>query len=221
MAKTKVKGKGPKLPVKHIVKAGAEWKPGGGVRTIQIKAFVGKKVKRHIERVFNTVPEAAAYIEEIIGDRKPEYTKDHTYALIGSMDNILCNMPIDMVLNKEPIPKEGLQNIVTTASVVIPGVKERIPGIDAPTPSKEAKSSSQAAPRRSAGAENSSGGLVHLKQISNDPRKARQILRKAVKDQKRYPALYEDHRKNARWAWPEGSQALAEAKAALFGGEKK
>lgn len=52
-------------------------------------------------------------------------------------------------------------------------------------------------------------------ELKLDPREARERLRVAARDSKKYPELAKSRRAGAAWEWPKSSQALTEAKAAL------
>jgi hypothetical protein len=60
---------------------------------------------------------------------------------------------------------------------------------------------------------------VSLKAICSemklDPRMAREKLRIAVRDAKKYPELAKAHKPRSAWEWPKGSPAEKEARAAL------
>jgi hypothetical protein len=50
-----------------------------------------------------------------------------------------------------------------------------------------------------------------------DPRVAREKLRLAVRDAKKYPELAKAHKSRSAWEWAKGSPAEKEARAALTG----
>lgn len=60
---------------------------------------------------------------------------------------------------------------------------------------------------------------VSLKEICSEmklvPRIAREKLRIAVREAKKYPELAKAHKPRSAWEWPKGSPAEKEAKAAL------
>jgi hypothetical protein len=60
---------------------------------------------------------------------------------------------------------------------------------------------------------------VSLKAICSemklDPRIAREKLRIAVRDTKKYPELAKTHKSRSTWEWPKGSAAEKEARSAL------
>lgn len=60
---------------------------------------------------------------------------------------------------------------------------------------------------------------VSLKAICSemklDPRLAREKLRVAVREAKKYPELVKAHKPRSAWEWPKGSPAEKEARAAL------
>jgi hypothetical protein len=60
---------------------------------------------------------------------------------------------------------------------------------------------------------------VSLKAICSemklDPRIAREKLRLAVREAKKYPELAKAHKPRSAWEWPKGSPAEKEARAAL------
>ncbi|MBP7722471.1 MAG: hypothetical protein KA155_08030 [Alphaproteobacteria bacterium] len=60
---------------------------------------------------------------------------------------------------------------------------------------------------------------VSLKAICKEkklcPRLSRMLLREAVKDTKRYPALAKAHKARTPWMWTKGSKELQEAMTAL------
>ena len=61
--------------------------------------------------------------------------------------------------------------------------------------------------------------IITLKQVCKelklDPREARERLRAAAGDQKRFPTLAKTHRPSAPWNWVEGSAGAKEARQAL------
>ncbi len=61
--------------------------------------------------------------------------------------------------------------------------------------------------------------MITLKKICAelkvDPREARERLRLAVKNPKKYPALAKDRKPGEAWEWPDKSAALTEAKKAV------
>jgi hypothetical protein len=61
---------------------------------------------------------------------------------------------------------------------------------------------------------------VSLKAICSemklDPRIAREKLRIAVREAKKYPELAKAHKPRSAWEWPKGSPAEKEARAALL-----
>jgi hypothetical protein len=64
--------------------------------------------------------------------------------------------------------------------------------------------------------------MVTLKQLCADlkidPREARERLRLAVRDAKKYPELAKAHKPGHAWEWPKNSPALKEARTAMTGG---
>jgi hypothetical protein len=79
----------------------------------------------------------------------------------------------------------------------------------AQAPTKEAqKASSPAKP-----------AVVSLKaicaELKVDPRLAREKLRIAVRELKKFPELAKAHKPRSAWEWPKGSQAEKEARAAI------
>lgn len=48
-----------------------------------------------------------------------------------------------------------------------------------------------------------------------DPREAREKLRAAARDAKKFPQLAKEHKPRAAWAWTKGSPSYAEAVRAL------
>jgi hypothetical protein len=62
--------------------------------------------------------------------------------------------------------------------------------------------------------------IVTLKQLCKElkvkPREARMMLRLAVSDKSKYPALIEAHTARQPWKWDAGTNALTEAKKAIL-----
>ncbi len=62
--------------------------------------------------------------------------------------------------------------------------------------------------------------LLPLKTLCNelniDPRLAREKLRIAVRDQKKYPELAKAHKPRTSWEWPKGSALEKEARSVLL-----
>jgi hypothetical protein len=52
-------------------------------------------------------------------------------------------------------------------------------------------------------------------ELKVDPRVAREKLRAAIRDPKKYPNLAKPHKPRQPWAWAKGSPADKEARAAL------
>ena len=52
-------------------------------------------------------------------------------------------------------------------------------------------------------------------ELKVEPRVAREKLRAAVRDPKRFPELVKAHRPRQPWEWPKGSSAEKEARAAI------
>ena len=52
-------------------------------------------------------------------------------------------------------------------------------------------------------------------ELKLDPRLAREKLRIAVREAKKFPELAKAHKPRSSWEWPKGSQAEKEARAAL------
>jgi hypothetical protein len=52
-------------------------------------------------------------------------------------------------------------------------------------------------------------------ELKLDPRIAREKLRIAVRDAKKYPELAKAHKPRSAWEWPKGSPAEKEARSAL------
>ncbi len=63
--------------------------------------------------------------------------------------------------------------------------------------------------------------IITLKQLCTelklDRREARELLRTASRDAKKYPELTKLHKPRAPWSWVKGSPAEKEARAALSG----
>lgn len=61
--------------------------------------------------------------------------------------------------------------------------------------------------------------IIHLKtlcgELKIDPRDARQKLRLAVKDEKKYPKLSKAYKPRQPWQWVKGSGEFEEARKAL------
>jgi hypothetical protein len=52
-------------------------------------------------------------------------------------------------------------------------------------------------------------------ELKVDPRLAREKLRIAIRERKKFPELAKAHKPRAAWEWPKGSQAEKEARAAI------
>lgn len=52
-------------------------------------------------------------------------------------------------------------------------------------------------------------------ELKRDPREAREMLRLAVRDEKKYPELSKGHSARAAWRWETGSKGLSEARKLL------
>jgi hypothetical protein len=76
-----------------------------------------------------------------------------------------------------------------------------------------------AKPTRPKAATDSPAGVATLKSICTelklDARVARETLRIAARDAKKFPDLAKAHKPRSAWEWPKGSQAEKEARAAL------
>lgn len=61
--------------------------------------------------------------------------------------------------------------------------------------------------------------IITLKQLCKelkiDPREARERLRNAVRDPKKYPELVKSHKPRTPWKWVKGSAGEKEARATL------
>eukprot|EP01036_Dinobryon_divergens_P044387 gene44387-biopygen35773 len=54
-------------------------------------------------------------------------------------------------------------------------------------------------------------------ELKLDPRLAREKLRIAVREAKKFPELAKAHKPRSAWEWPKGSEAEQQARAALAG----
>lgn len=182
---------------------------GGPMQKVQAKIFGGKTVKRSFLRTFETPDEAKRYIETFLKGRK--YNTDKSGRMItfpGSIDSIYLNRPLFEVMARTPVPKEGLPEII------VAGESSNV--ITMPKPADAPRTSAAVRERRTA-----TGELIPLKKLCQElnvePRAARMKLRRAVKDDKKYPALAKSHAAHARWEWEKDSAALDDVRKALGG----
>jgi hypothetical protein len=88
-----------------------------------------------------------------------------------------------------------------------------------PTNPNEAKPTLALGKPAAAEAKTVTEAMVSLKAICSemklDPRIAREKLRLAVREAKKFPELAKAHKPRSTWEWPKGSPAEKEARAAL------
>lgn len=194
---------------------------GGPEKRVAFKVMGGRVVKKAFFRKFDTVKDAATYFAEFVNKRVYNLSSDGTVCtFVGSVDSVISNMDLRLVIARKPIPKEGLpalngfqDSLIVMPSYAVPGTQDTLHG-EAGKAARPATSSMKSRAR-------DTGDLIPLKVICADnsiePRIARMKLRKAVKDAKKYPALHASHNANARWEWPKGSTALDDVLKAIKG----
>lgn len=161
------------------------------------------KIYSVIERVFDTVDDAAEYLAEIGRiDGIKDTSKNGQIATLGNGWTISCNYDLREVVKKIPPDKElwdwfpfDLQKKMRKSEFRSTYKAPEAPTLT-PSPAKKL-----------------SGKTIKLQDLTNDGRTARVILRDLVRKNK--------ITKNGRWEWEEGSPDLEIVRAAINKGAKK
>lgn len=162
-----------------------------------------KKTWQIIERYFDTVDQAAEYLQEMKGlNDIDDFSKSGECAGMSNGWNISANYDIRQILKRKP-PTKDLHDIYPFDLNRAMG---RVSPIRISSGSKELSSTGDA-PTLKNKSFKSSGKTVKLQDLTNDPRKARVVLRELVRKKK--------ITKPGRWEWDAGSPDIEIVKAAL------
>lgn len=157
-----------------------------------------KNLWQVIERVFNGVEEAHAYLVEIIKfEDIKDYSKGNTTAGLSNGWTIYCNHDIKKLIELKPPVKELSDTFpFDLKQKLLKRTLKRMP-----------ESVREGEPDKVKPNKRSEGPMVKLQSLTKDPRKARVILRQLVRQKK--------ITKPSRWEWQEGSKELEIVKDAL------
>lgn len=169
--------------------------------TRQVHLIVTNKEGRKLERSFIEVVAAKAYIEEL---GEPDKTKGTTFRC-GKL-TVQTNYDLKSILKEVKVDKD------------LPWIMKNLPDpedyrrhLEKFPPKKVEAPKSLSVPK----AKKANGEEVPLKvlcgELDVDPRKARQRLRRAIRDNRL------SHEYSARWAWPKDSDEIEKVKEILNG----